>query len=321
MGRDELAGLVRDWITANDPDRRLSAFDGNHLGKLERGAVRRPSAIVRAALCGVLDASEHDLGLIPQHDEERLAAALSGRTHTDHKTLDAIAEVLASVRRLEDATSAAEVISTVHAQRSIVTRLAENSRGKTRAEAVGLLAELEQYLGWLSIPMDRWDDSRRHLDRAAVYALEADDPERLAMALSFSAYRNLRRNSLRSAEALNAAAGRDERVNIGLRTYTEFQRAEVLARNGLKSDALQALASADRLMSHLPDSSDELPASAYWYVPSFFHGQRAFVLHALGDDKHAARVAREAIAAMPAAWREAEWAGRRTKLALLDGRV
>ncbi|RJQ79631.1 hypothetical protein D5S19_26350 [Amycolatopsis panacis] len=92
----------------------------------------------------------------------------------------------------------------------------------------------------------------------------------------------------------------------------------MLARDGLKTDARQAFASADRLVTQLPDSSDELPASAYWYVPSFFHGQRAFVLHALGDDKHAARVAREAIAAMPAAWREAEWAGRRARLALLD---
>jgi 2-hydroxychromene-2-carboxylate isomerase len=107
-------------------------------------------------------------------------------------------------------------------------------------------------------------------------------------------------------------------VNIGLRTYTEFQRAEVLARDGLKGEALAALASAEKLMTRLPDSSDELPASAYWYVPSFFHGQRAFVLHALGDDKQAGRVAREAIAAMPAAWRDAEWAGRRTQLAQLD---
>lgn len=318
MGRDELAGHVRDWITATDPDGRLSAFDGNHLGKLERGSVRRPSALVRAALCGVLEANEHDLGLVAHKDEERVAAALSGRVYTDHKALAAIAEVLASVRRLEDATSAGDVVSTVQAQRAMVSRLADNSRGAVRTDAIGLLSELEQYLGWLSIPLDRWGDSRKHLDQAVVRATEADDPERLAMALSFSAYRNLRRGNLRNAETMNAAAGRDERVNIGLRTYTEFQRAEVLARDGLRNEALQALTSADTLMGGLPDTSDDLPASAYWYVPSFFHGQRAFVLHALGDDRQAARIAREALAEMPSAWREAEWAGRRTKLAQLD---
>ncbi|WP_244162584.1 XRE family transcriptional regulator [Amycolatopsis regifaucium] len=319
MGRDELAALVRDWITANDPKGRLSAFDSNHLGKLERGIVHRPSPIIRAALCATLDANESDLGFVSSKDAERVSQALSGHVHTDHKALAAIADVLASVRRLEDATSAADVLSTVQAQRSMVTRLADNARGDVRPDAVGLLSELEQYLGWLSIPLERWDDSKRHLDRASVLALEADDPERLAMALSFSAYRNLRRNDLRSAEALNAAAGRDDRVNIGLRTYTEFQRAELLARDGVKREAVKVLSDADRLVNRLPEDSDELPASSYWYVPSFFEGQRAFVLHALGDDKQAARVARDAIAAMPTSWRESEWAERRLKLTELDG--
>ncbi|MBN9740470.1 transcriptional regulator [Amycolatopsis sp. A1MSW2902] len=237
---------------------------------------------------------------------------------TDSKALQAIAEVLASVRRLEDATSAGEVISTVEAQRSMVERLARNSRGPVRGQAVGLLSELEQYLGWLSIPLDQWKDSERHLDRASSLALESDDPERLSLALSFSAYRNLRQDNLRSAEALNEAAGRDPRVNIGLRTYNEFQRAEVLAKDGLRTEALKSLSHADELADRLPEDPDELPDSGYWYVPSFFHGQRAFVLHALGENKEAARIAREAIRAMPSSWREAEWASRRKKLAELD---
>jgi tetratricopeptide (TPR) repeat protein len=317
MGRDELAGLVREWVTRNDPKGRLSPFDGNHLGKLERGQVRRPGPMVRAALCAVLDASEVDLGLVPARDAERVSQALSGAVQTDSRALLAIADVLASVRRLEDATGAAEVLSTVQAQRAMVTRLAGLSRGPVRAEAVGLLSELEQYLGWLSIPLERWDDSRKHLDRASVLALEADDPERLAMALSFGAYRNLRRGDLRTAEALNEAAGRDDRVNVGLRTYTEFQRAEVLAKDGQRVDSLRALARADRLVNELPEDPDSLPSSGYWYVPSFFQGQRAFVLKALGDDQAAARTAREAIEALPEDWRDAEWAGRRRALAEL----
>jgi tetratricopeptide (TPR) repeat protein len=315
MGRDELAGLVRNWVERNDPRGRLSAFDGNHLGKLERGQVRRPGPMVRAALCAVLDASEADLGLVPARDADRVAQALSGAVRTDSRALQAIADVLASVRRLEDATGAGQVLGTVQSQRAMVARLAENSRGPVRAEAVGLLSELEQYLGWLSIPLERWDDSRKHLDRASVLALEADDPERLAMALSFGAYRNLRRGDLRTAEALNEAAGRDDRVNAGLRTYTEFQRAEVLAKDGQKSDSLKSLSKADGLVDQLPTNPDSLPASGYWYVPSFFHGQRAFVLYALGDHQAAARTAREAIEALPDDWRDAEWAGRRRALA------
>ncbi|SFP08320.1 XRE family transcriptional regulator [Amycolatopsis rubida] len=318
MGRDELSALVRDWITAQDPKGRLSAFDSNHLGKLERGLVRRPSALVRAALCSILGGSERDLGLVSAKDRERVSQALSGLVKTDSKALAAIADVLASVRRLEDATSAGEVVSTIEAQRSMVEKLARNSQGPVRAEAVGLLSELEQYLGWLSIPLGLWTDSQRHLDRAQSLALQVDDAERLSLALSFAAYWSLRKDDLRSAESLNEAAGRDHRVNIGLRTYNEFQRAEVLAKDGLKTEALQSLSHADELMDRLPDDPDELPSSGYWYVPSFFHGQRAFVLHALGENKEAARIAREAIRSMPESWREAEWAGRRKKLAELD---
>ncbi|MFC5112678.1 XRE family transcriptional regulator [Amycolatopsis halotolerans] len=316
MSREELAGLVAERIALDLG--KPAPFDANHLGKLERGAVQRPSAIVRAALCSVLDAGESELGFTSHGERERVVAALSGKVATDADALRAIAGVLAGVRRLEDATGAADVLPTVHAQRSMVDRLAQNARGQVRAEAVGLLSELEQYLGWLSIPLDRWSQSRQHLDRAATLALEAGDPDRLSTALSFSAYRNLRRDNLQSAEALNEAAGRDTRVNVGLRTYTKFQRAEVLARDGQSAESRRVLADAERLTEGLPIDPEELPTAGYWYIPSFFLGQRAFVLAALGEKQEAARTAREAIAEMPPAWRTAEWAGRRLKLAELD---
>lgn len=315
MSRDELAELVAGWISAHDERGRAHPFDGNHLGKLERGTVRRPTALIRAALCAILDASEADLGFAPDETSERVPAALSAKT--DPAAVEAVASVLASVRRLEDETEAAEVLPTVRQQAALVTQLAENADGSTRALAVGLLSELEQYLGWLCIPLERWGDSRKHLDRASVLALEADDPLRLATALSFAAYRNLRRDNLRSADALSQAAARDARLHIGLRTYITFQRAEVLAREGSRIDALRTLDEADHLVDELP-TDGELPPSGYWYVPSFFAGQRAFVLDALGDHKAAQRQAAEAIDAMPASWREAEWSSRRRKLAGLS---
>ncbi|MEV6876011.1 XRE family transcriptional regulator [Amycolatopsis sp. NPDC051128] len=317
MGRTELAALVAQWIERHDEKGRSHPFDAVHLGKIERGVVKRPGPIIRAALCAVLDASECDLGFLRPPDADRVAQAASGRLATDSAAIDAVAQVLASVRRLEDAAGAAEVLPTVRAQAALATQLADNARGNVRPKAVGLLSELEQYQGWLNIPLQRWDESRRYLDRASVLALEADDPTRLSTALSFAAYRNLRRNDLRSADALNEAAARDDRVNIGLRTYVTFQRAEVLARDGSRTEALARLREADRLSEHLPPA-DELPDSGYWYVPSFFHGQRAFVLHALGDHSGAARLAREAIAMMPESWRDAEWAGRRRALAELE---
>ncbi|MFC9251223.1 XRE family transcriptional regulator [Amycolatopsis thailandensis] len=317
MGRTELAALVAQWIEKHDDKGRPHPFDAVHLGKLERGVVKRPNPLIRAALCALLGATEGELGFVAAPEAERVSQAASGRIATDATTLDAVAQVLASVRRLEDIAGAAEVLPTVRAQAALATQLAENARGNIRPEAVGLLSELEQYQGWLSIPLQRWDDSRKYLDRASVLALEADDPTRLSTALSFAAYRNLRRHNLRSADALNEAAARDERVNVGLRTYINFQRAELLAREDSRAEALARLREADKLTEQLPPP-DELPDSGYWYVPSFFHGQRAFVLHALGDHHAARQLAREAVDLMPESWRDAEWAERRRALAELD---
>lgn len=314
ISRDELAERVCQWV-ANQHNGQELAFDGNHLGKLERGHVKRPGPLIRAGLCAVLDASEADLGFAPHPEAARVEAATTGRLHTDTTAIDAVAGVLAGLRRLEDATSAADVLPAVRQQAALTARLASNARIDSRAAAVGLLSELEQYQGWLSIPMGRWSDSRKHLDRAAVLALEADDPLRLSTALSFGAYRALRRDNLRTAESLSAAAGKDTRIHTGIRTYLKFQRAEVLARDGSRIEATTLLRQADEMVEHLPH---EMPDSGYWYTVPFFLGQRAFVLAALGDIVAARQAAEESLAMMPEEWRTSEWASRRRRLATLD---
>ena len=42
MSRPELADAVGQWIAERDDMGREVAFDANHVGKLERGDVRRP---------------------------------------------------------------------------------------------------------------------------------------------------------------------------------------------------------------------------------------------------------------------------------------
>ncbi|WP_344428623.1 XRE family transcriptional regulator [Amycolatopsis minnesotensis] len=315
MGRDELASLVAQWITEHDPKRRYSPFDGNALGKLERGVIKCPRADVRRALCELLGATEAELGFAPSDDAERVSAAVSGRLHTDARALTAVADALAHLRQLEDFTSASTVLPNVLAQRATVRELAKNAKGNVRKTAVGLLSELEQYLGWLSIPIGRLNDSRVHLDRSATLALEADDPIRLAHALSFNAYRNLRERDFATAAALNEAAGRDTRTYIGLRAYGEFQRAEILAKSGEQADSLAALSKAEHLSANVPEPDEETPASCYYYTPEFFVGQGAFTLIALGDVEGARTKAREALSVLPEHWADSEWAERWRRLA------
>jgi tetratricopeptide (TPR) repeat protein len=333
MSRAELAELVNAWVDTHTGQR--GALDEHYVGRLEQGRVSWPGEHYRAALRAVLGvAGDADLGFRPPQrrlvspltvaldpvedlspdEAERLSAVQVCPRRTDAAALDAVAGVLSAVRRLEDQTNAATVLPTVTAQQELTVQLARGARRSVRADAVGLLSEITQYRGWLSIPLGRWADAQRFLDRAAVLATEADDPNRRSTALSFAAYRALRRGDLRSADALSEAACRDERVHIGLRTYEIYQRAEVLARDGDRTQATQLLHRADAMLDHLPPP-EELPSFGYWYVPAFFLGQTGFVLKALGETQAAREAGRASLAAMPAEWASSEWAERRRRLA------
>ncbi|WP_143267192.1 hypothetical protein [Amycolatopsis thailandensis] len=150
-----------------------------------------------------------------------------------------------------------------------------------------------------------------------MVALESDDPLRLSAALSFAAYSAIRRFDFSSADALSEAAQRDGRVDPGLRTYEIFERAEILARLGLRNKSVRQLLTTDHLVENLPDEED-LPASGYWYTPPFFLGQKAFVLHALGNPSGSRQAALDCLAEMSPGWAGSEWAARRRELAHAD---
>jgi hypothetical protein len=132
-------------------------------------------------------------GVLDPDGMERLSIAAVQPCRTDKAAIEALAAVLVGIRHLEDETSAAAVFPTVQQQQNLANQLAAGVRAQARPAAIGLSSEINQYLGWLSIPLGRWDDADRYLDRAAVLAVEVDDPLRLSTALSFQAYARLRR--------------------------------------------------------------------------------------------------------------------------------
>lgn len=223
-------------------------------------------------------------------------------------SLEELADTLAATRQLEDETRAAYVLPSVHAQRRLVDNLQPDNR------ATGLASEIEQYLGWLHLPSGAWSEAERHLNTAAVLALQANDPQRLAVALSFQSYRALEVEDLPSAEALNEAALRGTRVDPGLRAYMNIQQAEIVARRGDQHAAAKMLTEVDRLIENLP-AADELPTSSYWYTPAVLLGHKGFVLDALGDRSAAQQTASDSLALMPESWSGSEWAERHRRLA------
>lgn len=334
MSRDELAEAVNAWLAEHTGN--TGALDGQAIARYERGRVRLPGRDYRAGLRAVLNATDADLGFDPARSGSPLRASetidldVAGvmrpeenqRVHgidrcprrVDTAGLDTLAHVLAGVRRLEDETSAADVLPSVRGQADLAARLARDARGNLRPRATGLYSELAQYLGWLHIPGHHWQEARQHLDRAAVLALEANDPQRLATALSFQAYRALLLGELSEAASLSEAAGRDSRIDPGLATYNTLQRAEIAAYDHDRQRAVRLLATADQMIDQLP-AADELPDSSYWYTPSVLTGHKGFVLSALGEHDAAHRAAVESLAAMPTEWATAEWAAQHRAVA------
>ncbi|WP_182542440.1 XRE family transcriptional regulator [Halosaccharopolyspora lacisalsi] len=336
LSRAELAEAVNTWLTEHTD--RPGALDEQAIARYERGTVRRPNRDYRAALRAVLGADQDtELGFIasgPSHeplkqphtieldparvwspDEQARVEHVSGcARRVDQPVLDALAGTLAAVRRLEDETSAADVLPSVVAQARLADRLADNAPSGLHSTALGLASEIAQYRGWLAIPRGQWDESRAHLDRAAVLAVQADDPLRLATALSFNAYRAMLVDDIPTAASLADAAGRESRVDPGLRTYMTVQRAEIAAYGRDTNRAARLLAEADHMIEQLPPA-EELPDSSYWYTPSVLTGHKGFVLQALGEHEAARRAAAESLDAMPETWRRSEWAVQHRALA------
>lgn len=288
---------------------RRTFYDVGHLSRVLNG--RKPPS---AELARKVDAELGADGRLAALADERLSQAAENPRRVDAEVLDSVAAMLAVTRRLEDATSASSVYPTVRTYMAMVERFAAEAKAAVRPAAVGLASELHQYAGWLSVPMRRWSTAERMLDRAVVLGLEAGDPLRTTLALSFSAYTAMRRGDLRRADALSEASIRDDHVDAGLRTYTVYQRAEILARAGERTAAYRLLNEADTMVDHLP-AADELSDSGYWYTPAFFRGNHAFVLAKLGEHVAAKRMMAESLAALPDEWRTSEWAERRRAFA------
>jgi transcriptional regulator with XRE-family HTH domain len=240
--------------------------------------------------------------------DERLAQASVTPRRVDSTVLDRVAELLAATRRLEDVTSAAAVLPTVREYMTMVGRFASEARSPVRAAAVGLVSELNQYAGWLYVPMRRWSAAEKLLDRAIVLGMEANDPQRTTTALSFAAYTAMRRGDHRRAAALSEAARRDSNVHPGLRTYVTYQAAEILAPVD-RPGAYRLLTEAEAMVNRLDPA--ELTERTYWYTPAFFMGTHAFVLDKLGQRDRARELMAVSLAALPEEWRTAEWAERR----------
>ncbi len=252
------------------------------LHQIETGRTQ-PTVDVAVRLDAALDAGGGLAALVSDAPDpgERAAYAAAHPTRVDVGAVNALADVLASYRRLEDAIGSAPVVAPVRAQLDTVVTLLRDARHQVRPAVVDVAAQWAQFAGWLGIAVG--DDRAAHLwlGRALQWATEAGNTDLAAAVLSFQGHHAEGRGQVPEMIGLSQAARRNLDVNAGLRAYTTGQEARGLA---------MARACPREVAARLGEAADlaqeaaETPLSpwGYWYTPSFFAVQQGIVWRHLG---------------------------------------
>ncbi|MFY1689576.1 helix-turn-helix domain-containing protein [Plantactinospora sp. WMMB782] len=155
---------------------------------LETGR-RRPTVETAATLDQALDAGGRLTAMVwpagsPPADSDRLDYVMVHPRRLDAATLDALTNLLAAQRRLEDSIGAAAVLNPVRTQLDLVTSLVSDAGGRLRPRLVDLASQWAQFVGWLLAATGRRGDAGRHYDRALEWATEVDRRDMVGTAMS-----------------------------------------------------------------------------------------------------------------------------------------
>ncbi|WP_052745655.1 helix-turn-helix transcriptional regulator [Allosalinactinospora lopnorensis] len=142
-------------------------------------------------LASVLDIPREELEratVLNEDDRDRIARSVAAPSRIDARTVEALAEVLAAQRRLEDAVGPAAILPAARAQLDTVSGFAREARGPRHKSLLAVAAEWTQYTGWLLAAVRRDKEAVTMLGRAEEMADEAEAPTVGAVAVSFRGY-------------------------------------------------------------------------------------------------------------------------------------
>ncbi|MEU5962522.1 helix-turn-helix transcriptional regulator [Micromonospora parva] len=244
----------------------------------------------------------------------RLAHVTGRPRRVDRAAAEALADLLAGYRRLEDAIGSGPIMGTVHAHLDTVTGLLRDAPHDVRPCLVDVAGQWAQFAGWLSIVQGAERAATLWNARALRWATEAGNTDLIATVLSFQGHQAELQHDLPAMIELSRESRRDEMVNTALRAYCAGQEARGLAMAGAhRSEVLARLSEASDLSAR--SAEEPLSPWGYWYTPSFFAVQQGSVWRYLGAaDNRANDRALELLTAGVAGVSQeasgAEWHGR-----------
>lgn len=280
------------------------------LSELESGT-KRPSLEMARHLDHALNADGELTGMVTESatsDEsaERIQHALATPGRLDRAAVEALADVLAAQRRLDDVLSAEVLLPGAEPQWASVQRLAQCARGPHAGELRQVVAEWTQFLGWLHAEGRHDARAVQVLTEAAEQARAVEDGALLAQVENFRGYLERQRGNPRGIVRHFLAAYQTPGASVLQRIGDAVQAAHGLALLGDRREAERLLAEASDLTETVEGA--EPPRAAYWLSPTFHRLAIGLALLGLGERARAADNLRAGLAGLPPEFSAAEWA-------------
>lgn len=236
-------------------------------------------------------------------DAGRLSFAAAHPRRVDSATLDALGELLAVQRRLEDSAGAAAVVPMVRPQMQSVRTLVRESRGALRPRVLSVASQWAQFAGWLNAAIDNPRTAKKRYAEAGEWAAEAGDQDMIATALSMRGHLAWQARQPGPLMELSAAA-RACQASPGIRALAAQQEAQGHALAGQAVEADRLLGEA----AELAQATSTRPSWIYFHNDAYLDMQRGLAHLFLGRAESAADLLADGLGRLPAESRRAEWA-------------
>jgi tetratricopeptide (TPR) repeat protein len=296
---------------------RAASYDPSYLSKVLSGRKPAPAAL-RARLDEILDAGgaiEHAAdacGGTSPDDRDRLSWAARHPGRTDAQAAEALADVLASQRLLEDRIGSAPMLAAVTAQASAAEAMALDAPVALHSRLLGLAAEYGSFRGWLYENTRQFAKAIGAYDRSLAQAAEADSPSLVSEMLSMKGHVAWALGDPVGTVRLSQAAQRDAAAHPAQHAISAMQEARALAVLGDARTTARKLSDADRAEREACRKDGDRPPWLYYQSPAFFSIQRGRIWLHLGahnpaHNRDALRALTAGIGQLDETARHSEW--------------
>jgi transcriptional regulator with XRE-family HTH domain len=244
---------------------------------------------------GALTAAAADIVRSNGHTDRLAHVAAAPRT-VDAAAVDALAGVLANMRRLEDTVGAGPLLTATAGPLRLVETLADEARGPIRPRVVDLAGQWSQFAGWLRAATGQPAKARDWYARTLEHATEVGNEDLIATSLSMRG--NLAWMARQPGPVIGlSGAAAQHAASPGVRAMAQQQEARGHAVIG-DADAVERLLDrAEADMAEAADRPDEEPAWIYFYSPGYLQMQRGLAYRLLGRHEAAVTALTDGLAA------------------------